>query len=352
MGFAMPLPAMSGAEPWLGSYRAVPLPSDAEASMPSEPVSMDASSERMSPNVFSVTRTSNWDGFATSCMAQLSTSMSSPSTSGYSSFRRWFTSRHSREVSSTFALSTEVTMPSRRPAASYAQRMTRSISYSEYSMVSTALSPASPATPAPSTPCSRRCSPKYRPPVSSRTMSRSTPSSLSSRSGDASRSASYTRTGRRLRYRPRFLRMASRPCSGRTAPGRVSFHFGPPTAASSTASDASAAASVADGSALTSSPASRVASIAAPPMSWSSHANSTSYAVLTASSSRFASAMISGPIPSPGSVHILYVFDAMTTSFGAPVRRAVDYFPRGQSAPATRSSRPSGASCAPPDRPR
>jgi len=60
----------------------VPSPSDAEASIPSDPVSMDASSERMSPNMFSVTITSNWDGWRTSCIAVLSTSWSMSSMSG------------------------------------------------------------------------------------------------------------------------------------------------------------------------------------------------------------------------------------------------------------------------------
>ena len=66
IGLAMPLPAMSGAEPWTGSYSALRLPvfasgapSEAEGSMPSEPVSIAATSDRMSPNRLSVTMTSN-----------------------------------------------------------------------------------------------------------------------------------------------------------------------------------------------------------------------------------------------------------------------------------------------------
>ena len=40
MGFAMPCPAMSGAEPWMGSYMPrVPSPSEAEGKRPMEPVS-------------------------------------------------------------------------------------------------------------------------------------------------------------------------------------------------------------------------------------------------------------------------------------------------------------------------
>ena len=88
--------------------------------MPIEPVSMAASSERMSPNMFSVTITSKWVGAETSCMAALSTSTCSSSTwensLACSSLTTW---RHSLEVSSTLALSTLVTfgLAERRSAA-------------------------------------------------------------------------------------------------------------------------------------------------------------------------------------------------------------------------------------------
>ena len=55
-------------------------------------------------------------------------------------------------------------------------------------------------------------------------------------SGLASSSAGLGRTGRRLANSPSPLRRPSRPCSGRGASGSVVSHFGPPTAASSTAS--------------------------------------------------------------------------------------------------------------------
>ena len=62
---------MSGAEPCTGSYSALRLPvlasgapSEAEGSMPMEPVSMAASSESMSPNRLSQTMTSNCLGVA------------------------------------------------------------------------------------------------------------------------------------------------------------------------------------------------------------------------------------------------------------------------------------------------
>src|SRR5579884_1251125 len=77
------LPAMSGAVPWMGSYMPnLPLPRLAEGSSPIEPVSCEASSVRMSPNMFSVTITSNWRGSRMSCIEQLSTSMWPTSTSG------------------------------------------------------------------------------------------------------------------------------------------------------------------------------------------------------------------------------------------------------------------------------
>ena len=51
--------------------------------MPIEPVSIAASSERMSPNMLPVTTTSNFFGARTSCIAALSTYMWSSATSGY-----------------------------------------------------------------------------------------------------------------------------------------------------------------------------------------------------------------------------------------------------------------------------
>ncbi|MNW01257.1 hypothetical protein D3C71_1968710 [compost metagenome] len=60
-----------------------------------------------------------------------------------------------------------------------------------------------------------------------------------------------------MAYRPMALRMASRPCSGRTL---ALSHLGPPTAPSRTASDARQAAFVSSGR------ASPVASMAAPPI--------------------------------------------------------------------------------------
>ena len=57
-------------------------PREEEASIPMDPVIIAASSERMSPKMLEVRTTSNCEGFFTSCMAVLSTSISVSSTSG------------------------------------------------------------------------------------------------------------------------------------------------------------------------------------------------------------------------------------------------------------------------------
>src|SRR5437773_9376517 len=85
--------------------------------MPIEPVSIEASSERMSPNMLPVTITSNCAGFLTSCIAAVSTYMCVSSTAAYSLPTVLTTSRHSCEVSSTFALSTEHSLLLRFSAA-------------------------------------------------------------------------------------------------------------------------------------------------------------------------------------------------------------------------------------------
>ena len=60
-GLAIPRPAMSGAEPWTGSKRPGPVSERlADGARPMPPVSDAARSLRMSPNMFSVTITSNW----------------------------------------------------------------------------------------------------------------------------------------------------------------------------------------------------------------------------------------------------------------------------------------------------
>ena len=83
IGFAIPFPAISGADPPLGSYKPNFVSFKlALASIPIDPVTILASSERMSPNMFSVKITSNCPGFITSCIAQLSTNIFSTVTSG------------------------------------------------------------------------------------------------------------------------------------------------------------------------------------------------------------------------------------------------------------------------------
>jgi 16S rRNA (uracil1498-N3)-methyltransferase len=89
----------------------------ADGSMPMEPVSMEASSDKMSPNMLPVTTTSNFLGAFTSCMAALSTYMCSNSTSGYSWCTSVTTSFQNWKVSSTLALSTLVTFLFRLRAA-------------------------------------------------------------------------------------------------------------------------------------------------------------------------------------------------------------------------------------------
>jgi hypothetical protein len=93
--------------------------------MPIEPVSIEASSERMSPNMLPVTITSNCLGVRTSCIAQLSTYMWVSSISGKARASALTTSLQSCEVSRTFALSTEQTRLPRLRAASNATRAIR-----------------------------------------------------------------------------------------------------------------------------------------------------------------------------------------------------------------------------------
>ncbi len=81
-----------------------------------EPAITAASSDRISPNMFSVTITSNWRGLRISCIAQLSTNMCSSVTWGNSRATSVTVFRQSCELLSTLALSIEATFW-RRPAA-------------------------------------------------------------------------------------------------------------------------------------------------------------------------------------------------------------------------------------------
>ena len=68
----------------MGSKTEVCSPTEAEGSIPSEPVMTEASSVSMSPNMFSVTMTSKRLGNCTSCMAALSTNIYSVVMSAFS----------------------------------------------------------------------------------------------------------------------------------------------------------------------------------------------------------------------------------------------------------------------------
>ncbi len=111
--------------------------------MPIEPARIAASSDRMSPNVFSVTRVSNCVGRCTSAIAQLSTRMCSSVTSGYSLATWVTTSRQSCDTTRTLTLSTDVSRRRRLRATSKAARATRSISRVVYAIVFTARAPPS-----------------------------------------------------------------------------------------------------------------------------------------------------------------------------------------------------------------
>ncbi len=89
MGLTSFRPAWRGALPWIGSYRPdilMPVSGTparlAEGSMPIEPASIEASSVRISPKVFSVTSVSRYLGFWIMRIEQASTSMCSKDTSG------------------------------------------------------------------------------------------------------------------------------------------------------------------------------------------------------------------------------------------------------------------------------
>ena len=144
IGLARSRPAMSGAEPWIGSYRPnVPCsvrrsPSDADGSIPRLPARTAASSDRMSPNRFSVTITSKSAGRRTSSIAHESTSWWSSATSGCSaptsSATRPPQARRGEDVGLVDAR--HVAAPA--AASSNASSTTRRISGSVYGSVSTA----------------------------------------------------------------------------------------------------------------------------------------------------------------------------------------------------------------------
>ena len=72
VGLAIPLPAMSGAEPWTASKTAIPSPMFALGARPRPPTRPAVRSDTMSPNRFSMTITSNECGLSTSFIAAAS----------------------------------------------------------------------------------------------------------------------------------------------------------------------------------------------------------------------------------------------------------------------------------------
>ena len=113
--------------------------------MPNEPARTEASSDRMSPNMFSVTMTSKMPGEVMSCIAQESTRRCSNSTSGNSAWTSLTTARQRRLEARTLALSTLVTRLRRPRASSKASRAIRTTSGRVYSIVSYACGPSGPS---------------------------------------------------------------------------------------------------------------------------------------------------------------------------------------------------------------
>ena len=127
MGLHVFWPAMSGAEPWQGSY--IPgLPGslrDADGNNPNEPDKTLASSVNISPNIFSVTTTSNFLGFVIKSMAVESTNPCDNVTWFVNSFSLQTSSatrRHKRDEANTLALSTLTSRPDLSIAARAATR--------------------------------------------------------------------------------------------------------------------------------------------------------------------------------------------------------------------------------------
>src|SRR6056300_662793 len=104
IGFALPWPAISGADPCTGSYNAlgrpfaIGAPKDADGNMPNDPVSIAAKSDSKSPNRLSVTITSNCLGQRVNCIAPASAYMWVSSTSEYSALWTSSTTRHFERI--------------------------------------------------------------------------------------------------------------------------------------------------------------------------------------------------------------------------------------------------------------
>ena len=144
-----------------------------------------------------------------------------------------------RVLSSTFALSIEQSRLSRFKASSKPTRAIRSTSGVVYNRV---LKPLFPPPGISSTP---RGSPKYIPPVNSRTINMSRPETTSCFKLDASAKASKTIAGLKFANNPSSFLIARSPASGRISKSTLS-HLGPPTAPNKTASACLAFSMVSD----------------------------------------------------------------------------------------------------------
>src|SRR6266403_985869 len=270
----------------MGSKSGADDPKLADGISPIEPTSAAAASLKISPNMLPLSITSNCAGRSVNCIAALSTYMCSSFTAGYTALMAVTVRRHNCELVNTFALSTEHSRRDRFSARAYANVAMRSISGVEYDSVSQARS----------TPFSVVCprSPKYMPPASSRTISRSSSPSRSAFKGEIPLSGSRSFTGRTVAYSPSSFRRSSSPVSGRLPTGSAS-HFGPPTAPRNTASALRQPSSVSLGSGV---PA---ASMAAPPIRNSANSNWWLNSCTDSRKMAAAARVTSGPMPSPGS---------------------------------------------------
>ncbi len=215
-------------------------PSEAEGSMPSELVSIDASSDSMSSNRLSVTMTSNWSGLrAAAASRNCRQYMWLSATSWYSA--AWIavtSSRHSRPDSMTLAFSTEQTLGSDGCGQARMRRARRGESRRSYrpALISAPLAVADIGD-----------APGFAEIDAAGQFAHDhdvqAPHNLGFETSDASSRASNTMAGRILANSSSSLRIASNPASGRILKSILS-HLGPPTAPSRTASDALAKAMV------------------------------------------------------------------------------------------------------------
>src|SRR4051812_15250446 len=194
IGLATPLPAMSNAEPWIGSNIDGNLRSGlrlAVGAMPSEPDKAAARSERMSACRLDATTVSIDCGRRTMRVVIASTRMRSVFTSGKSFATRAKISSHSTmpwRWAFDFVTSVRCFL-GRLRASSNAKRCTRSTPLLVKVEISIATSLSSPV-------CTRPPAPEYSPSVFSRTMTQSISLPLSS----GERMPGSTRAGRTFAY--------------------------------------------------------------------------------------------------------------------------------------------------------